>query len=681
MASPLVRTKLFIPRLRRGVVPRSRLSERLDDGAETKLTLVSAPAGFGKTTPVAAWLHRAVGNRSAAWLSLEHSDREPTVFWTYLINAVRTVVPDLGDGVLPLLRSAQPPMETVLATVVNELGAVPDDLIVVLDDYHLADGPGVAGGMAFLLEHLPPQVHLVLTTRVETRTCRWPACARGASWSRCGRPTSASPPRRCRSTSARRPAWTSPIATPRLSRAGPRAGPRPCSWPPCRCAGGRTSPASSRASPATTATSSTTSSRRSWPASRTRCAGFLVQTSVLDRLTGDLCDAVTGQAGGRTMLESLDRANLFLVPLDDSRRWYRYHHLFADVLQMHLRDEQPERVAALHRRAARWYGVAGEPSPAVRHALAAGDVEGAADLMERFVPVLQPDRQEAIISSWLDELPDEVVRARPVLAVGFVGALMTRREYDDVPARLRDVERWLESTGPAAVHEPELARLPAMVELYWTGLALVAGDTAGTHRHAHRAIERAAPGDHVTPAGASALSALASWGAGDLEAAHRGYTTCVAGLRRAGHVSDVLGCSITLADIRITQGRLGAALATYESALRLASAEPARVRGTADMYAGLSEIALERGDLLSAEDHLRRAQDLGEPLGLPQYPYRWRVAMARVRQADGDLAGALELVEAAERVYTGDYSPDVRPVPALRARLLALHGGVDAALG
>ena len=211
--------------------------------------------------------------------------------------------------------------------------------------------------------------------------------------------------------------------------------------------------------------------------------------------------------------------------------------------------------------------------------------------------------------------------------------------------------------------------------MYRAALALVGGDAPAALRHAQLAIDRAADEDHVTRAGASAISGLAFWGEGDLEAAHRAYSTCVEGLQRAGHLSDVLGCSITLADIRITQGRLGDALRTFERALQLAAQEPGTVlRGTADMYVGMSQIACERGDLHAATQHLLRSQELGEHTGLPQNPYRWRVAMARVRESQGDLAGALTLLDEAQRVYLGDFSPNVRPVPALRARVLAAQG-------
>jgi LuxR family transcriptional regulator, maltose regulon positive regulatory protein len=392
------------------------------------------------------------------------------------------------------------------------------------------------------------------------------------------------------------------------------------------------------------------------------------------------------------MLESLDRGNLFVVPLDDRRRWYRYHHLFADVLHTYLLDDQPDDVPDLHRRASGWYEQNGEPSQAIRHALAAGDVERAAGLVELAIPALRRSRQEATIRGWLDAIGDDVVRVRPVLAVGFVGALMSVGEFEGVEDRLQHVEGWLEPTGDreatwtppegtVVVDQGEFQRLPGVIEMYRAGLALVRGDAPATIGHAQRAIDRAAEEDDLTRAGASALMGLAFWGGGDLEAAHRAYSLSVEGLRRAGYIADVLGCSITLADIRITQGRLVEAQRTYEQALRLAADEDGPVlRGTADMHVGMSQIACERNDLPAATQHLLYAEELGEHTWLPQNPYRWRVAMARVREAEGDLDGALDLLEAAQRAYMGDFSPNVRPIPALLAHMLAAQGRVGEAL-
>jgi LuxR family maltose regulon positive regulatory protein len=686
MASPLVETKLYPPKLQRRLVARPRLSGRLRRGAASRLTLISAPAGFGKTTLLAEWLAATPTEGSVAWLSLEENDSQPAVYWTYVITALQAVVPSAGTSALPLLQSGQPPIETVVATVLNELGTVPDDIYLVLDDYHLVDGPDIQAGMTYLLEHLPPQVHLVISTRedpdlplarlraggqlVEVRATdlRF-TLEEAASYLNdvTGLGLAASDIARLE---GRTEGWIAALQLAALSM--------------------------ERRDDVTGFIASFAGDDRyvvdylvdevlgRQPA---QVRSFLVQTSVLDRLSGPLCDAVTGQPGSKAMLESLDRANLFVVPLDDRRRWYRYHHLFADVLHTYLLDEDPDRVAPLHRRASQWYEQHGEPSQAIRHALAAGDVERAADLVELAIPALRRDRQEATIRGWLEALPDGVVRVRPVLAVSFVGTLMSIGEFEGVEDRLGDVERWLEPTGDGTwtrpegtvvVDEGEFHRLPAVVEMYRAALALVRGDAPATIGFSQRAIDRAAEEDHLTRAGASALIGLARWGGGDLETAHRAYSDAAEGLRRAGYVADVLGCSITLADIRITQGRLGEALGTFERALRLASNPDGTVlRGTADMYVGMSRIACERNDLPAATRHLLRAEELGEPTWLPQNPYRWRVAMARVREAEGDVDGALGLLEEALGVYMGDFSPNVRPIPALRARVLAAHGRVS----
>jgi len=408
---------------------------------------------------------------------------------------------------------------------------------------------------------------------------------------------------------------------------------------------------------------------------------FLLDTCVLGRLTGSLCDAVTGRSDGKAMLTSLERQNLFVVPLDERRRWYRYHHLFADVLRAHLLDERPGDLPELHRRAGDWYDRAGQVEAAVRHALAAGDVGTAADRVEIAIPGLRRERREAVIRRWVDELPTEVVRRRPVLAVGLVGALMASNEFDGVEQRLGDVERLLAARGDDTViaDHDELARLPAQVETYRAALALVGGDLSGAVRRAAKALGQASADDRITPASASAILGLASWAGGDLDVAHRAYSAAADGLERTGHLADVLGCTITLADIELTQGRLGDAERSFQRALALIPRGSSPLRGTADMYVGLSRVAWERGDLAGAADHLRRAEQLGDQAGLPQNPYRWRVALAQLRQAEGDVATALGLLEDAERVYVGDFNPDVRPVAATRARMMAAAGDLDGA--
>jgi LuxR family maltose regulon positive regulatory protein len=693
----LLETKLYIPQPPRGLVLRPRLSERLDRGAASKLVLVSAPAGFGKTTLLTEWLAAGPagpgGERLAAWLSLDRGDNDPASFWAYVIAALRTVASEVGEGALALLDAPQPaPIEVVLTTLLNDLGAVAGEIVLVLDDYHVIEGREVQGGMAFLLDHLPPGLHVVIASRadpvlplarlrargelaeIRAAQLRFTAEEAAAYLTGMGLALTA---RDVAALEGRTEGWIAALQLAALSMQG------------------RDDVASFIAGFAgddryvVDYLAEEVLARQS-----DRVQAFLLQTSILGRLSGPLCDAVTGQGGGKAMLEALDRGNLFLVPLDDRRRWYRYHHLFADVLRARLWDEQPGQVPGLHRRASEWHGQNGELSEAVGHALAAGDFERAAGLVELASPAMRRTRQEAKLRGWLEVLPSEVVRARPVLSVDFAGVLLMGGELEGVEGRLRDAERWLapatghreEPQDPAAemvvADEEEYLRLPATIESYRAAQALARGDAPGTVRHAQRAIELALDDDHLCRASAAALLGLVYWGSGDLEAGHRAYSACVAGLRRAGHIADTFGCSIALADIRSTQGRLGDALRTLEQALQLAGEQGGPVlRGTADMYVGMSEIARERDDLRAATQLLLRSQELGEHTGLPQNRYRWRVAMARVRQAEGDLHGALDLLNEAERLYVSDFFPNVRPVPAVRARVWIAQGRLGEALG
>jgi len=662
-------------------------------GAESALTLVSAPAGFGKTTLLAEWLAAApAGGKSVAWLSLDQRDNDPALFWTYLVAALKSAS-GAAASALSLLQPPQPPSEAGLVALLNDLDAIPNDVVLVLDDYHVIDARDVQDGMAFLLAHLPPQIHLVIASRADPALPLARLRGRGELVEIRAADL--------RFTPGEAAAYLNGVMGLVLTAADVAA------------LEGRTEGWIA----ALQLAALSLQGREDTAAFIAGFAGddryivdflaeevlqrqpghvqhFLLQTSILDRLCGPLCDAVTGQDGGKAKLAALERGNLFLVPLDDRRQWYRYHQLFADVLQAHLQDERSDEVPDLHRRASAWYEQNGEPAAAIRHALAAGDFERAADLVELAIPAMRRSRQEAAVLGWLDLLPDEVVRVRPVLSVGFAGALLAGGEFDGVEARLRDAERWLDgatgirqgSQAPAGemvvVDEEEFRRLPAEIELYRAAQALIRGDGPGTGRHARRALELSSADEHLGRASAAALMGLASWASGDLEAGHSGYAECMAGLRRAGHIADTFGCAIALADIRRTQGRLGEAMRTYEQALQRASQPGGPVlRGTADMYVGMSELHRERDDLPAATQQLLRSQELGEHTGLPQNRYRWRVAMARIREAEGDLGAALDLLNEAERLYVGDFFPNVRPVPALRARVRVARGEWGEALG
>jgi LuxR family transcriptional regulator, maltose regulon positive regulatory protein len=703
VAAPLLETKLYVPKSRRGLVPRPRLSERLDRGAASTLMLVSAPAGFGKTTLLTEWLAAGpgapAGERLAAWLSLDRADNDPVSFWTYVIAALRTAAPGVGENALALLQAPRPPpIETVLTALLNDLGAVAGDIVLVLDDYHVVDAREVQDGMAFVLGHLPAGLHVVIASRADPALplARWRARGELAEIRAAElrfTPDEAAAylnemmglqltARDVAALEGRTEGWIAALQLAALSMQGRDD------------VTGFIAGFAGDDRYVVDYLAEEVLQRQPEPVQ-----AFLLQTSILGRLSGPLCDAVTGQGDGKAMLEALDRGNLFLVPLDDRRRWYRYHRLFADVLQARLLDEQPGQAPGLHRRASEWYAQNGEPSEAIGHALAAGDFERAADLIELAIPAMRRTRQEATLRGWLEVLPlgvlpDEVVRVRPVLSVHFAGALLSGGEFEGVEARLRDAERWLDATtaryegAPArpaemvVADEEEYRRLPAEIEVYRAALALAQGDVPGTVRHARRALDLSPADDHLCRASAAGFTGLASWASGDLEAGHSAYAECMAGLRRAGYIADTFGCAIALADIRLTQGRLGEAMRTYEQALQYASDQGGPVlRGTADMYVGMSEVHRERDDLRAATQHLLRSQELGEYNGLPQNRYRWRVAMARIRQAEGNLGGALDLLNEAERLYVSDFFPNVRPVPAVKTRVWIAQGRLGEALG
>jgi len=666
--SPLLETKLYAPRVRRGLVARLRLSTRLTRGVESKLTLISAPAGFGKSTLLAAWLAAAPAGQRSAWLSLDHGDDHPATFWANLIAALQTVAPDVGSRALPMLQSAHEPIETVLATLLNELSAAPNDIVLVLDDFHVVDARDIQEGMAFLVEHLPPNVHLVIATRADPALPLARFRARGelaeirAADLRFTSDEAAAylneamglglSGRSVEALEARTEGWIAALQLAALSMQGRDD------------VAGFIAGFSGDDRYIVDYLVEEVLHRQPEPVRR-----FLVETSILDRLSGPLSDAVTGRHGGNAMLEALERGNLFLVPLDDRRQWYRYHHLFGDVLRARLLDEQPELVADLHRRASAWFEQNGEPSEAIRHALAGGDLERAAGLIELAFPAIRIDRQESVVLDWLMGLPDELIASRPVLSVHFAALLLDTGKLEGAEAHLRDAERGLGSREAIVADDEEFRRLPASIAVYRAAQAHLAGDVGGTITAARRALDLLADDDHLGRGSAAGMLALAYWTRGELDAAHRSWTDCMTNLQKAGHVPDAVSCAIALGDIRIAQGRLREAMSTYQRGLALATEGASVVRGAADMHVGMSVLFRERDDLGAATQHLLNSRELGETGGLRQNPYRWRVAMARIREAEGDPGDALELLDEADRVYVRDFYPSLRPIAAVKARV------------
>lgn len=692
MTQRLIATKLSLPKLREGIVGRSRLSARLRLGTQSRLTLVSAPAGFGKTTLLAEWLAaRAPGQRAVAWLSLDQTDNEPSSFWSHVIAALEAAAAGIGARIEGL--GGQQPGAPFLADMLNQLSALHTEVDLVLDDYHVIDHKEIESGLAFLIEHLPPHIHVVLSTRADPAL---PLARLRASGELV----------EVRSADLR---FTAEEASAYLNEAMGLG-----------LAAGDVARLEERTEGWIAALQLAVLSIKGRDDASEFIAGFagsdryivdylleevlqrqpeavrsfLSRTCLLSRLSGSLCDAVTGAGGtGKAMLEALDRQNLFVVRLDDQRQWYRYHHLFADVLMAHLGEAERAELPMLHRRASDWFEASGERGEAIRHALAGADFAHAADLIERALPDMQKNRGEAIIRGWAHTLPAALVRARPVLGIGLVGGMASFGEFEGLEERLREIEQGLAAlaeagrdgtaaTGVVVVDESQLPRVPGAIELYRAALAQVRGDVPGLIAHAERVLEVAPADDHLGRAAGSSLLGIGYWSLGELEAAHRWWSEGRSGLQRAGHIADMLGVSVALADIDLVRGRLGEAIRGCEQALALSAAHGGRVlRGTADMHAGLSELYRERNDLPAAHRHLSRSQELGERAGLPQHPYRWRVAAARLRRDEGDLAGADRLLDEAERLYVSDFFPPVRPVAAMRARIWIAQSRLDAALG
>jgi len=691
MSTPILATKLYIPPPRPNVVLRPRLIARLNEGLHGRLTLISAPAGFGKTTLLSEWI--AGRKWPVAWLSLDESDNDLSQFLTYLVAALQTIDNHMGAGMLSILQSPQPlPAELFLTSLINAVAEAPQQFILLLDDYHRIEARPIHNALTFLLDHLPPQMHLAIASRSDPplplarlRGQRRLTELRAADLrftpdeaatflnQMMGLDLSAAD---VAALESRTEGWIVGLQMAALSMQG-------------------------RADTASFIRAFTGSHRfiidylveEVLQRQPERVRDFLLQTSILDRLSGPLCDAVASQGDGREMLEALERGNLFVVPLDDQRQWYRYHHLFADMLQARLIKEQPDLAPVRHRRASEWYEQNGLPADAIRHALAAEDWERAARLVELAWPAMRKRRQEATMLGWVKALPDSLIRARPVLSVVCAWALLDGGELEAAEARLLSAEQWLgtaadgrerpQAAAPTmvVVDDAQFRSLPASIANARAYRAQALDDIPGTVTYARQALEFLQEGDYYERGTTAALLGLAYWASGDLEAAYRSFADGLDSLQRGGGILIRIGGTVILAHIAVAQGRLHEAERIYEQALQLATAqgEPA-LQGTAELYLGLAELHRERGDLDSARQHLLRGKALGEQASLPGYEYLWCVVQALITEAEGDLDGALDLLNQAERLFYRSPIPDVRPIAALKTRVLVARGRLAEAL-
>ena len=442
MSTTILSTKLYVPPPRPNTILRPRLIQRLNEGTHRELTLIAAPAGFGKTTLLSEWA--AGSERSVAWLSLDEGDSAPTRFLAYVVAALQTIDPSLGREVLGLLQTAQPPpTESILMALLNEVTTISDRVTLVLDDYHLIDSGPIDAALAFLLNHLPSSIRLVVSTRADPHVPLARLRAQGQLTEL------RSEELRFSSTEAaeflnqgmglnlaaeeiaalenRTEGWIAGLQMVALSLQG-----------------------RSDAGPFIKAFTGSHRFVLDYLVEEVlqrqpeHIHSFLLHTAILDRLSGPLCDAVAQRNDGRAMLAALERNNLFVASLDDNRQWYRYHHLFAEALQARLMEAQPDQVSGLHRRASAWYEQNGLPSGAISHALAGRDFVRAARLIELAWPETEEGPRATTWLRWVQALPDDLVRARPVLSVWYAYALMSSGAMEVAEAKLTDAERWLE---------------------------------------------------------------------------------------------------------------------------------------------------------------------------------------------------------------------------------------------
>ncbi len=642
MRTPLLTTKLYIPPPRPNLVPRSRLIERLNASVHRQLTLVSAPAGFGKTTLVAEWI--CDSKRSIAWLSLDEGDNDPAQFLTYLIAALRQIDGSIGGTVRQLLQSPRlPPIQGLVTPLINDVTAANTPLTLVLDDYHHITADPVHQAVGFLLQHQPPAMHLVISTRADPPLPLAQLRGRGqvneirerdlrftedeiAAFLNHTMDLSV-PPEGVRALEAHTEGWIAglQLAAMALQEEGKDAGAFVADF-------------NGDDRYVMDYLVAEVLQRKPQP-----IRDFLRQTAILDRLSAPLCDAVRGaQEDSQAMLERLEAGNVFLTPLDHRREWYRYHPLFAEFLRARL--SQGER-RSLHRRAARWYEAYDLTDQAIQHALASGDPHIAGRLIRRAAAGVSHRGHIATVRGWLDALPDERVRADGSLAtyrgwtLALTGDMALAQKYADAAeARLRQTQ------APAA----DLGRVLALRS--WISL-LHDRETEAAIRLATEALEALSEDQPH-------WRVIALWILGEAQERTGSIGESVATFREARRIGLSLDNRLFVATVEMSlalslnnQGRRREAVALCEQAIDRYTDEWGRPSPLAGMMLNrLGMLHYEANRLEQARGCYERGLALSQDLGPAGNPILFRGLSAPTLYAQGEMEAALRALREARQV-------------------------------
>jgi LuxR family transcriptional regulator, maltose regulon positive regulatory protein len=679
MTSPLLSTKLYIPSLRSSLVRRSRLIEELNQGMGCKLILISAAAGFGKTTLLSEWLHQA--KMPVGWVSLDEGDNEPSRFWTYLIAALQQSHSEIGKSTLAMLSSTEATsFESFLIPLINDIANNKDDFILVLDDYHLITADCIHQALAFLLDYLPPQLHLAITSRQDPPLplARLRARSQLTELRTADLQFSVTEADAFINQSMKLNLSQQQVETIQTRTEG---------W----IAGLQLVGLSVRdVDDITTFIESLKGQERYildylveevLERQPQPMQSFLLRTSILSSMCGSLCEAVVGKnssVDGREILEQLEHRNLFIVPLDSYRNWYRYHHLFGELLRHQLNRIEPNHILEYHSRAAKWYEQNGFVIEAIEHAIAASEFNWAANLIEGEVRTINSPLEYSLMLKWLEALPRELVWTRPWLSLAYGWALIFLSQPEASAAAVQNTECLLEKQQQDfSPTDTEVIR--GLIATAKGAYARQKGDMAEAIAFSEKALELLPQDDSPIRAMVLQNLGVTYFVTDNFEPAQRVLTEATRIGQKKGIADPAIAGLYLQGQFLTLRGQIDKATVLCQQALYLT-----KKHSWLTTYAGVAvqvamgELLREQNQLEAAVDHLtesiKRGVDNKQPTVMMGY-----ITLARVRQAQGNIEGAWEAIRAAEEFPTWMW-PTILSVPACKARLYLAQGNLDAAI-